>query len=75
MRVTRYRKGEDVAQFFEILVMQTYRHAEKVIVVCDNLNVHSAGISFIDFVRSKAKHIKLIALKSIVKCEENTEYP
>lgn len=41
--VTRHRKGEDVAKMLETLVMEIYRAAEKVVLVLDNLNVHSVG--------------------------------
>ena len=41
--VTKHRKGKDVALMLEKLVMKTYKDAQKVILVLDNLNVHGAG--------------------------------
>lgn len=44
VEVTARRTGEDVARALEKLAMETYREAEKVVLVLDNLNVHSPKV-------------------------------
>lgn len=41
VKVTKHRKIPDFAKFVKKLVLKTYKHAKKVVLVLDNLNTHT----------------------------------
>ena len=58
LTVTRRRTGKDVALMLERLVQKTYRDVEAVVLVSDNLNVHS--------VRTIQKHLPAERAKALL---------
>jgi hypothetical protein len=43
IKVTKRRTKKDFANFIHMLVMRAYKHADKVVLVLDNLNTHTEG--------------------------------
>jgi len=57
VKVTTHRKAQDFAHFIEKLVNTTYRRAEKVILVTDNLNIHGEKSLKVTFGSEKAEEL------------------
>ena len=55
--VTQTRKREDFAMFVKELVDTHYPHAEKILLVMDNLNTHSAASLYATFPPEEARRI------------------
>lgn len=43
VQVTQRRRGEDWAEFLHFLAIECYPDAEKIVIVCDNLNIHDTA--------------------------------
>ncbi len=56
VKVTEHRKKQDWSIFVEELAMR-YQHAEKITLVMDNLNIHTAGSLYETFMPAKAKEL------------------
>ena len=56
VRVTERRTKQDWARFVEELATH-YQHAEKITLVMDNLNIHSAGSLYETFMPVEAKNL------------------
>jgi len=57
IKITDYRKKVDWAYFIKELVDEHYRDAEKIILVMDNLNIHSGTSLYETFLPAEAKRI------------------
>ena len=55
--VTQRRTASDVAQQLKILVDEDYPDAERIVLVCDNLNTHSAACLYERFAPQEARRI------------------
>jgi hypothetical protein len=57
VEVTETRRAVDFAEFIRSLVDHHYAHAEKVVVVMDNLNIHTIASLYKAFVPEEARRI------------------
>jgi hypothetical protein len=57
VKVTKYRKSLDFACCMKELVDEMYPKAHKIVVVMDNLNIHSLGSLYMAFEPAEAKRI------------------
>lgn len=57
IKITDHRKKSDWAYFIKELVDEAYPHAEKIILVMDNLNIHAGSSLYETFVPAEAKRI------------------